>query len=170
MINNSFIDLLNSKLSSSSEEEIKQIDYILQQEYECDLTAESEVGLFFHYYLQGEYNSSTLYDFLYKFTEYYNEDEDYLRDYANIIIYAVSEDWLDPIDGSRLIGSVWGNLGYPNELVEFIGTEGEIKSLDNKLRNKDLAHAERNNIMLELKDIRAKLKELAIDYIRNNTF
>ena len=52
MINNSFIDLLNSKLSSSSEEEIKQINYILQEEYECDLTAESEVGLFFHYYLQ----------------------------------------------------------------------------------------------------------------------
>jgi hypothetical protein len=165
-----FIDLLERKLEAKDNSVIKECNEQLIDEYEIMLTAREEVGYFLQLAIDGFYPNEKIYDFLYKFVEFYYDDAEYLFDYANIIMFAVSEEWIDPIIGSRLMGSIWAVLGYPPELTEFIGTEGEIEYHDNRLRNEDIDDTERTEIEEKLNQIRVQLKGLAQDFVENNTF
>lgn len=165
-----FITALQQKLDAREAKAIDECNSRLINDFNIELTPESEVGIFLEMANDGFYPKEKLYEFLYKFIDFYEEDEDYLNEFANIIVFAVSNDWLDPIDGSRLIGSLWGTLGYPDQLADFIGTEGEVEYLDNRLKNTDISTDEKRDIQNKLKQIRIKLKLLATNYIQNNTF
>ena len=164
-----FITALEQKLDSKNSNVINECNSRLVNEFNIDLTPESEVGIFLEMANDGFYPKEKLYNFLYKFIEFYQEDEEYLHEFANIIVFAVSNDWIDPIDGSRLIGSLWGTLGYPDQLADFIGTEGEVEYLDNRLKESNICPDEKEIILNKLKQIRIKLKFLATNYIQNNT-
>lgn len=165
-----FIELLQKKLDSKDKNEVEKYNERLIEEYEIELTAREEVGYFLHLANEGHYPKDKIYDFLYKFVDFYYDDVEYLFDYANITMYAVSEEWIDPIIGSRLMGSIWAVLGYPPELTDFIGTEGEVEYHDNRLRSSDIDDTERTEIEQKLKQIRIKLKDIAEDFVENNTF
>ncbi|MER3329959.1 MAG: hypothetical protein RIF34_10310 [Candidatus Kapaibacterium sp.] len=165
-----FIDLLALKLDSKDSSVIEKYNNQLKEDYEITLTAREEVGYFLQLANDGLYPKDKIYEFLYKFVDFYYEDAEYLFDYANIIMFAVSEEWIDPIIGSRLMGSIWAVLGYPPELTEFIGTEGEIEYHDNRLRNEEIDDAERREIEQKLNQIRIQLIELSQEFIQNNTF
>lgn len=165
-----FITVLEQKLDASEANIIDECNSLLINDFNIELTPESEVGIFLEMANDGFYPKEKLYEFLYKFIDFYEDDEDYLHEFANIIVFAVSNDWLDPIDGSRLIGSLWGTLGYPDQLADFIGTEGEVEYLDNRLKITDIKPEERKEIQNKLKQIRTKLKFIATNYIQNNTF
>lgn len=165
-----FINLLEQKLEAKDATFIEKCNNQLKDKYEIMLTAREEVGYFLQLANDGHYPKDKIYEFLYKFVDFYYDDAEYLFDYANIIMYAVSEQWIDPIIGSRLMGSIWAVLGYPPELTEFIGTEGEIEYHDNRLRNEDIDDEERSEIEEKLNIIRSQLMELAQDFVENNTF
>lgn len=165
-----FIDLLEQKLDAKDSSVIEKCNEQLIVEYEITLSAREEVGYFLQFANDGHYPKDKIYEFLYKFVDFYYEDAEYLFDYANIIMFAVSEEWIDPIIGSRLMGSIWAVLGYPPELTEFIGTEGEIEYHDNRLRNEEIDDTERSEIEEKLNQIRIQLKDLAQDFVENNTF
>jgi hypothetical protein len=165
-----FIDVLEQKLITEDQEIIDECNKRLKQEFQVSPNAREEVGYFLHLANEGLYAKESIYDFLYKFIDFYYEDAEYLFDYANIILYAVSEEWIDPIIGSRLIGSIWTVLGYPPELTDFIGTEGEVEYHDNRLRNEDISESEKKEIEVKLSQIRIKLIRIAKDYVENNTF
>ncbi len=165
-----FIEVLEQKLSTEDQDVIDECNKRLKQEFQVSPNAREEVGYFLHLVNEGLYPKENIYDFLYKFIDYYYEDAEYLYDYANIILYAVSEEWIDPIIGSRLIGSIWTVLGYPPELTDFIGTEGEIEYHDNRLRNENISESEKKEIEEKLDQIRIKLIRIAKDYVENNTF
>lgn len=165
-----FIEVLEQKLSSEDQSIIEKCNERLVEEFDISLTAREEVGYFLHLVNEGLYTKENIYDFLYKFIDFYYEDAEYLFDYANIILYAVSEEWIDPIIGSRLIGSIWTVLGYPPELTDFIGTEGEVEYHDNRLRSEDISESEKKEIEEKLDQIRTKLQVIAKDYVENNTF
>ncbi len=165
-----FIDLLERKLDAKDTAVIDKCNEQLIEEYEIMLSAREEVGYFLQIANDGHYPKDKIYEFLYKFVDFYYEDAEYLFDYANIIMFAVSEEWIDPIIGSRLMGSIWAVLGYPPELTEFIGTEGEIEYHDNRLRNEEIDDAERSELEEKLNQIRIQLKDLAQDFVENNTF
>lgn len=165
-----FIKALEKKLDARETKVIDECNSRLINDFNIELTPESEVGIFLEMANSGFYPKDKLYDFLYKFIDFYEQDEDYLNEFANIIVFAVSNDWLDPIDGSRLIGSLWGTLGYPDQLADFIGTEGEVEYLDNRLKSSELTPEEKKDIENKLRHIRIKLKFIATNYIQNNTF
>lgn len=161
--------LLEEKLSSSSDSKLSELNYKLSVEYGISQTAQDEVGYFLQCLMNGQFSLSNAYEFLYKFIDFYYENESYLSDFANIIIYAVSKEMIDPIDGSRLIGSIWAVIGYPQELIEFIGLEGEVEAKDNRLRTGNLEEEERLVIEDELKEIKRNLISVAKVIIKNNT-
>jgi|APTNR8051073442_1049403.scaffolds.fasta_scaffold02263_7 hypothetical protein len=165
-----FIEVLEQKLGSEDQNIIDNCNQILVQQYQVSPNAREEVGYFLHLVNEGLYPKENIYDFLYKFIDFYYEDAEYLFDYANIILYAVSVEWIDPIIGSRLIGSIWTVLGYPPELTDFIGTEGEVEYHDNRLRNEDISETEKLEINGKLDQIRTKLIRIAKEYVENNTF
>ena len=61
-------------------------------------------------------------------------------------------------------------MGYPPELTDFIGTEGEVEYHDNRLRNEDISETEKLEINGKLDQIRTKLIRIAKEYVENNTF
>lgn len=164
-----FLELLNEKITTSDDQRVKAIDKKIETDFEMPATAETEVGLFLQFVSEGHYPREKAYDFLYKFIEFYEEDDDSMVDIANLIIYAVANDWIDAIDGSRLVGSLWTYLGYPEDLVAFIGTEGEVEHLDNKLRSENITSDEIQDIEKKLSQIRLNLRAIANKYIENNT-
>lgn len=165
-----FIEVLEQKLGAENQNIIENCNQILVQQYQVSPNAREEVGYFLQLVNEGLYPKENIYDFLYKFIDFYYEDAEYLFDYANIILYAVSVEWLDPIIGSRLIGSIWTVLGYPPELTDFIGTEGEVEYHDNRLRNEDISETKKLEINGKLDQIRTKLIRIAKEYVENNTF
>ncbi len=164
-----FLELLNEKITTSDDQRVKAIDNRIETDFEMPATAETEVGLFLQFVNEGHYPREQAYDFLYKFIEFYEEDDDSMVDIANLIVYAVANDWIDAIDGSRLVGSLWTYLGYPEDLVSFIGTEGEVEHLDNRLRSGNLTSDEIQDIEKKLSQIRLDLRAIANKYIENNT-
>jgi hypothetical protein len=164
-----FLELLNEKITIKEDQRVKEINYKIETDFEMPATAETEVGLFLQFVSEGHYPREQAYDFLYKFIEFYEEDDDSMTDIANLIVYAVASDWIDAIDGSRLVGSLWTYLGYPEDLVAFIGTEGEVEHLDNKLRSKNITSEEIKDIERKLSQIRLDLRAIANKYIENNT-
>lgn len=164
-----FIELLEHKFNTNDEALIEKINEHLIGEYGIAITARGEAGSFIQATIDGFYPKEKVYDFLYKFIDFYYEDAEYIYDFANNIMLAVSNDWIDPIDGSRLIGAIWSVLGYPVELTEFIGMEGEVENLDNRLRSKDISESEKIDIKEKLGNIRQELIKMARLYIENNT-
>ena len=165
-----FIEVLEQKLGAENQNIIDNCNQLLVQQYQVSPNAREEVGYFLQLVNEGLYPKENIYYFLYKFIDFYYEDAEYLFDYANIILYAVSVEWIDPIIGSRLIGSIWTVLGYPPELTDFIGTEGEVEYHDNRLRNEEINETEKLEINGKLDQIRTKLIRIAKEYVENNTF
>lgn len=56
-----------------------------------------------------------------------------LSQIANIIIFAIYKEIIDPILGSILIAEVWPLVSYDSRLNKFIGREMEINELKNKI-------------------------------------
>lgn len=164
-----FLELLHEKITTEDKERVKEISYKIETDFEMPAKAETEVGLFLQFVSDSHFPREQAYDFLYKFIEFYEEDDESMTDIANLIVYAVANDWIDAIDGSRLVGSLWTYLGYPEDLVAFIGTEGEIEHLDNKLRSNSITPDEIKEIEKKLSEIRSDIRAIANKYIENNT-
>jgi hypothetical protein len=164
------LELLDRKLSANDKHTIDELNYRLAVEYGVSPTARDEVTNLLQHIVNGDYPKNEAYDFLYKFIDFYYDDESYLSDYADLIVYAISQDMIDPIDGSRLISAIWAVIGYPKELVELIGLEGEVEAKDNRLKNKEIDEQEKRSIENELDQIRTKLISIAKEIVENNTF
>lgn len=64
------------------------------------------------------------------------DDETYenLSQIANIIIFAIYKEIIDPILGSILIAEIWPLVSYDSRLNKFIGREMEINEIRNQIK------------------------------------
>lgn len=57
-----------------------------------------------------------------------------LSQIANLVIYAIYKELIDPIEGSILIAELWPLLSYDSRLNQFIGREMEVNDIQNQIK------------------------------------
>lgn len=82
-----------------------------------------------------------------------------LSQIANLIIYAIYKELIDPIEGSILIAELWPLLSYYSRLNQFIGREMEVNDLQNKIKET----SDKNEIELLLKKIETEKRKLIFE-------
>lgn len=82
-----------------------------------------------------------------------------LSQIANLIIYAIYKELIDPIEGSILIAELWPLLSYDSRLNQFIGREMEVNDLQNKIKET----SDKNEIELLLKKIETEKRKLIFE-------
>lgn len=82
-----------------------------------------------------------------------------LSQIANLIIYAIYKELIDPIEGSILIAELWPLLSYDSRLNQFIGREMEVNDLQNKIKET----SDKNEIELLLKRIETEKRKLIFE-------
>lgn len=166
---NEALELLQKKLEATDENDLDTYRMELERDFGISQVPEEEAGLVLNSAVSGELTEDELYKLFYKFIEFYESNDEYLHSFANIVIFGVAEGIVNPIDGSRLVGSLWAKLGYPDDLVEFIGTEGELEFIENQLKEGKLSADKMDEYYEKIKKISNDLKEIAADYVEKHT-
>jgi len=90
---------------------------------------------------------------------------------GNLCIYATAQDFLHPIDMTRLLNKAWPQSGYPSNWTHLVGRESDIEELKYKLNdniridNKDTIE---NDIEKNIKNAIVQIKKDAVIFVNKN--
>jgi hypothetical protein len=96
-----------------------------------------------------------------------SEEESYFI--GNLIIFATAQDFLHPIDMTRLLNKAWPQAGYPGNWTHLVGRESDIEDLKfsvqesrnavNKDTNESVIEENINNAIVQIKNDAIKFVE-----------
>jgi hypothetical protein len=84
---------------------------------------------------------------------------------GNICIFATAQDFLHPIDMTRLLNKAWPQAGYPDSWTHLVGRESDIEDIK-FASSKD---ADESDIEKNIKKAIAEIKKDAVIFVSNST-